>query len=116
MQDTGTDGTITFRCDFCRSAWDEDLAMVEGHRGSIICGRCLSVAYAELVHLKSGRPCQPGEACVLCLEDGRDDPHWESPTRDGVLACRRCVKQSAGVLHKDKDIAWTKPPDPAEVG
>ena len=46
MQDTGPDGTITFRCDFCRSGWDERLAIVEWHRGSIICGRCLSVAYA----------------------------------------------------------------------
>ena len=52
---------------------------------------------------------------MLCLEEGRADPHWESPTQDGVLACRRCVKQSAGVLHKDKDIDWTKPPDPAEA-
>ena len=112
MQDTGPDGVITFRCDFCRSAWHENLAMVEGHRGSIICGRCLSVAYAELVHLKSGRPCQPGETCVLCLETDRPDPHWESPTHEGVLACRRCVKQSAGVLHKDRDTDWSKPPDP----
>jgi|TARA_R110000782_G_scaffold19140_10_gene52336 hypothetical protein len=115
MQDTGPDGTITFRCDFCRAAWDEDLAMVEGHRGAIICGRCLSVAYAELVHLRSDRPCQPGEKCVLCLEENRPDAHWESPGTEGVLACKRCIKQAAGVLHKDKDIAWTKPPDPRDA-
>lgn len=112
MQDHGPDGSVTFRCDFCLAAWDGALPMVEGHRGSIVCGRCLSVAYAELVHLRSGRPCQPGEVCVLCLEEGRPETHWESPSRAGVLACRRCVKQSAGVLHKDRDTAWTKPPAP----
>lgn len=112
MQDETDPNSVVFRCDFCRSAWSEGLAMVEGHRGAIICGRCLSVAYAELVHLRSGRPAQPGEKCVLCLEEERPDPHWESPTEDGVLACRRCVKQSAGVLHKDRDMAWTKPQAP----
>lgn len=115
MQDEGPDGVITFRCDFCRSAWDEDLPMVEGHRGSIICGRCLSVAYAELVHLGSDRPCQSGEKCVLCLEEGRPDAHWESPGIAGVLACKRCVKQSAGVMHKDKDTPWSKPADPRDA-
>lgn len=116
MHDEASDGEITFRCDFCRSAWDENLAMVEGHRGSIICGRCLAVAYAELVHLRSGRPCQPEEKCILCLEEQRTDLHWESPVYPGVLACKRCVKQSAGVLHKDKDIAWAKPAAPDEAG
>lgn len=109
MQDEAAQGNAFFKCDFCLSAWDDALPMVEGHRGSLVCGRCLSVAYAELVHLGSGRPCQPGEQCVLCLEPDRADTHWESPARPGVLACKRCVKQSAGVLHKDKDIPWAKP-------
>ncbi len=118
MQDTNAQGNDFFKCDFCLSPWSEDLAMVEGHRGSIICGRCLSVAYAELVHLHSGRPCQPEEKCILCLEEQRTDLHWESPLQTGVLACKRCVKQSAGVLHKDKDIPWTKPlaPEGEESG
>lgn len=112
MQDATDPNNVLFKCDFCLSPWTDDLAMVEGHRGSIICGRCLSVAYAELVHLKSGRPVQPEEKCILCLEESRPDPHWESPVEAGLLACRRCVKQSAGVLHKDRDVPWTKPPDP----
>ncbi len=115
MQDKSDPDALVFRCDFCRSPWSEDLAMVEGHRGSIICGRCLSVAYAELVHLMSGRPAQPGDTCVLCLEEQRADPHWESPGYPGVLACKRCVKQSAGVLHKDRDIAWSKPAAPEDA-
>lgn len=112
MQDESAEGAAVFKCDFCLSPWSEDLAMVEGHRGSIICGRCLSVAYAELIHLKSDRMVQPGEKCLLCLEEERPEPHWESPTREGVLACKRCIKQSAGVLHKDRDIAWSKPSPP----
>lgn len=112
MQDESDPNTVVFRCDFCQSPWADDLAMVEGHRGSIICGRCLSVAFAELVHLRSGRPVQPEEKCVLCLEEDRLDTHWESPSHPEVLACKRCVKQSAGVLHKDRDMAWTKPDAP----
>lgn len=115
MQDTTDPNNVIFRCDFCLSRWADDLAMVEGHRGSIICGRCLSVAYAELVHLRSGRPVQPEEKCILCLEEQRNDPHWESPGQSGTLACKRCVKQSAGVLHKDRDIAWSKPTAPEGI-
>lgn len=116
MQDHDAQGADIFKCDFCAAPWAEDLAMVEGHRGSIVCGRCLSVAYAELVHLGSGRPAMPGETCVLCLETERPEPHWESPARPGVLACLRCVKQSAGVLHKDRDTAWSKPMPPPVGG
>lgn len=87
--------------------------MVEGHRGSLICAHCLSVAYTELIHLKLGSPCAQDETCVLCLEHGRDETHWRSPVREEALACKRCIKQSAGVLHKDPDTPWSKPADPS---
>ena len=100
-----------FLCDFCHQAWTEDRPFVEGHRGACVCGKCLSLAYTELVHLRVGDPPHPGEGCALCLENERDDPHWRSPVTD-ALVCRRCIKQAAGALHKDKDIPWTKPPAP----
>ncbi len=99
-------------CDFCGQQWTDRRPMVEGHRGSCICGNCLSIAYAELMIYKVYDEPGAGEACVLCREEGREEPHWRSPVFEGdeaKLACRRCVKQSAGVLHKDKDIAWSKP-------
>ncbi|TVQ61971.1 MAG: hypothetical protein EA378_05765 [Phycisphaerales bacterium] len=97
-----------FLCDFCARPWAEDRPMVEGHRGSIVCGRCLTVAYAELVLSKLDASRPDGTTCVLCLEE-RTEAMWESPVREGVFACRRCVKQSAGVLVKDAESGWKKP-------
>ena len=36
-------------CDFCSRVWTEDIAMIEGHQGSCICGNCLSLSYVDLV-------------------------------------------------------------------
>ncbi len=113
MQDTSAEGVDIFVCDFCAQPWREDRPMVEGHRGSLICANCLSIAYTEALHLKLGAPVGKDEKCVLCLEHGRDERHWRSPVRDEAIACLRCIKQSAGVLHKDPDIEWTKPTDPS---
>jgi len=114
MHETNDQGEMLFRCDFCRTRWSDGRPMVEGHRGALICGSCLSIAYTELVHLRSGYAPDRKEACKLCLENGRDELHWASPVEESVIACRRCVKQSAGVLHKDPDSAWKKPPDPSD--
>lgn len=80
--------------------------MVEGHRGSLICGPCLSVAFVEAAG-GGVRSAPPGAACTLCLEP-REGPMWTSPTRE-AFACLRCVKQSAGVLAKDPDAGWRRP-------
>jgi len=98
-----------FLCDFCGQHWREDRPFVEGHRGSCICGPCLTVAYAELVLHKTGEEPGEGEACTLCLRPEPGEPAWRSPVRDEALACRTCVKRSAGVLHKDAETDWRKP-------
>jgi len=96
-------------CDFCGQPWTEDRPMVEGHQGACICGNCLTIAWTELMVHKLNDPPGADEACCMCRETGRPEPHWRSPVDPTKLICRRCVKQAAGVLHKDKDIAWTKP-------
>jgi hypothetical protein len=103
-------------CDFCRREWTEDLPMVEGHRGSCICGRCLTVAYTEVILNRIG---SAGETytCAMCLESERDraainrggEPGWRSPLHEEAAICTRCIKQSAGVLQKDPDSGWRKP-------
>ncbi len=115
MHNNDASGNERFLCDFCHQPWSEDRAMVEGHRGSLICANCLSIAYTEIIHLKLGSGVSPDETCVLCLEHGRDEAHWRSPMHENSIACKRCIKQSAGVLHKDADIDWTKPRDPADA-
>ena len=109
-------------CDFCHREWTESRPMVEGHQGSCICGDCLRIAYVELVLTPASE--QPlGAKCVLCLEDAADraalgrgaEPGWTSPHFDASV-CRRCLKQSAGVLHTDPDINWRKPTTPGTGG
>lgn len=95
-----------FLCDFCGQAWAEDRPMVEGHRGSCICGGCLALAYRHLV-LADGAGSGP-TTCTLCLE-ARDDPAWRPDAGGGAAACRRCVRQSAAVLQKDPDSGWRRP-------
>lgn len=97
-----------FLCDFCHGEWTEDRPMVEGHQGSCICGSCLSVAWAELVTARVEDFLSEGETCRLCLEP-REQAVWRSPAHEDAAACLRCVKQSAGALHKDPDIPWRKP-------
>lgn len=114
MHDKDHDGNLTFVCDYCRQPWSQDRNMVEGHRGSLICSNCLSIAYSEVVYLDQGAPVDKDEACLLCLENGRTDPHWRSPIYEQAVVCKRCLKQSAGVLNKDPDIDWQKPRDPSK--
>ncbi|HVZ93108.1 MAG TPA: hypothetical protein VG797_01215 [Phycisphaerales bacterium] len=96
-----------FLCDFCRGVWVEGLPMVEGHQGSLICGKCLTVAYAEIVN--QAKPSAPeGYTCIMCLEE-RPDPGWRSPLHDEAMICARCIRQAAGALVKDKDSGWKKP-------
>lgn len=105
--DTANMQVSDFWCDFCRAPWDGLGPMVEGHQGSLICGKCLSVAYRAL-ELDDAPTAPPGYTCTLCLEE-RPDPGWRSPAHDEASVCTRCVKQAAGTLAKDKDVPWEKP-------
>jgi hypothetical protein len=108
MHDESADGSEFFKCDFCRRPWAEDRPMVEGHRGSLICGQCLTVAFADVVLHSGGATLPAGTTCKLCLEE-RKEPCWQSPMHETEWACLRCIKQSAGVLTKDKESGWTRP-------
>lgn len=97
-----------FLCDFCHNHWADNRPMVEGHRGSLICGPCLTVAYREVVLGNGGEALAEREVCTLCLAP-TSDPVWVSPAFAQAKACRKCLKQSAGVLQKDVDSGWMKP-------
>jgi len=100
-----------FLCDFCGAHWREDLPMVEGHHGSLVCGGCLTGAF-RATWLTGGEPATrvEGETCRMCLER-RDEPHWRGDS--GGLACRRCVKMAAVMLERDADRSeegrWRRP-------
>ncbi len=94
-------------CDFCHKEWTETMPVVEGHHGSIICGGCLSIAYAATVNegINTGAE---GYQCTMCLEQRAEDA-WASPAFPEATICRRCIKLAAGVLERDEDFAWRRP-------
>lgn len=93
-------------CDFCRTPWSDDLPVIEGHRGSVICGRCLSVGYAEVV-VRGSATAPTGYACTMCLEQ-RGDRAWASPAFPAVI-CERCLRLAADTLERDRDWSWRRP-------
>ncbi len=108
MHDHDAQGNAFFKCDFCRSSWSEDRPMVEGHRGSLICGACLRVAYREVVLGDGGVGPAAGVACVLCLQTN-DVRYWVSPLDGGIVACEGCIRRAARTLEEDPDFTWRRP-------
>jgi hypothetical protein len=110
MRREGTDEDAAvmgdFLCDYCGGAWTEDLAMVEGHKGSIICGVCLREAYRRVVVLGESSG-EEGYSCALCLLT-KPEPAWRSAAT-GATVCRWCINRSATMLAKDPESGWAKP-------
>ena len=104
-------------CDFCQRHWTVDQPMIEGHQGSCMCGRCLTIAYTEVV--LNDVDCSP-EAfkCPMCLEDDGDrealsragEAGWQSPVDERAVICRRCIELAAKTLEKNRDFDWKRPP------
>lgn len=110
MHETRPDGTLLRSvCDFCSREWDPagTEIMIEGHQGSLICTRCLSTAYADIVHHGGGFEHQ-GKKCTMCIEE-RNQPQWESPVNEQSRVCLRCIKQAATALEKDPETGWKRP-------
>ncbi|RLS88174.1 MAG: hypothetical protein DWI10_09375 [Planctomycetota bacterium] len=97
-------------CNFCHQPWDPDdpsRPLIEGHHGSHLCGECLSLAYQAIVHEGQNLRVE-GLPCSMCLEQ-RDDECWRSAEFPDVCLCRRCIKQGATALEKDKEYTWKRP-------
>lgn len=107
-----------FLCDFCARTWAGDRPMIEGHRGSLVCGKCLAIAFDELWNRAAGEdlPKDLGPegslpTCAMCLES-RAEKHWHSPARDAAWLCKRCTKQSVVMLERDPESGFTRPSAP----
>ncbi len=94
-------------CDFCHSDWTADRPMVEGHHGSVICGSCLTVAYAEVVVADLDQRI-PSYRCTMCLEE-REQSAWRSPAHEEAFICERCIRLAARQLERDPDLPWSAP-------
>jgi len=109
MHDADAEGNEFFKCDFCRASWSEDRPMVEGHKGSLICASCLTLAHAEVVARDGGEPFGEHDACTLCLMHREGMTLWRSPAEDRAAACRECVVRAGVMLAKDPDYDWSPP-------
>jgi hypothetical protein len=120
MRKPGTDASNVqmsdVLCDFCHREWTEDVPMIEGHQGSCLCARCLTVAYTAVV--VNGHDAAPASyKCPMCLEDDQDrealgranEACWRSPVHEEAVICRRCLELAARSLEKDRDSGWKKP-------
>jgi hypothetical protein len=96
-----------FLCDFCGNHWTDHRPMVEGHRGALICGPCLSIAWTMVIRNNAGELVPEVVTCVLCLQH-QDTPHWKG-FRENTWACTKCIRQSAAILQKDPESGWKKP-------
>ena len=112
---------VDFLCDFCGSTWKPERPMMEGHKGSLICGVCLTNAYKQVVLANAGITVPEHIACTLCLLNKAGD-YWQSATRvdlqdgevlvepePGNVVCRWCIERSATMLNKDAESGWKKP-------
>lgn len=110
-----------FLCDFCGQCYADDRPMVEGHKGSLVCGKCLAVAYSSVVVRNAGVVVPEHIACSMCLLNKSGD-YWQSPIRavvmgegvdinpePGACICRWCVEKSAAMLEKDPLSGWKRP-------
>jgi hypothetical protein len=110
------EGGIVISCDFCGTDWDpydeaNPRPMVEGHHGSVICLECVKLALDQMAAAPQG-----GEySCTMCIREGiaSDVPRWSHPATQACAGlnphatiCRPCIRQAAGRLSKDPDVAW----------
>ena len=96
-------------CDFCLAPWTEEALFIEGHQGSVICGKCLGIASME-VQEDAELLIPTGIKCTMCLEDRmKDIAGWQSPVNEKAWVCKGCVELAAETIEKDPDTDWHRP-------
>ena len=106
MQRQCEDG-IVIACDFCGTDWDDQLPMIEGHRGSVICLPCLQQA------IDATAPAASAFTCTLCLQDlDAADRRWQPAGPGGspdAAICQACIEQATRAFDRDPDVDFHAP-------
>lgn len=112
MQRTEPDG-IVISCDFTGIDWDEEIPMIEGHRGSIIC-------LDALVKAVDGASEVTEEVeCTMCRRKKQPPERMWQPTEShenanpAAAICWDCIQQADRSFSRDPDTEWERkiPPD-----
>jgi hypothetical protein len=95
-------GLLIVSCDFCRTDWNGQDPVIEGHRGAIICLECLKLAIDALA------PAGEKFKCIMCLREPLPPAmdRWHHPQNPATFACRDCIRQTADVFDRDPDVPW----------
>lgn len=102
-------GPEDFICDFCEHTWSEDRPMVEGHRGSLICAKCLTIAHSTVIIQKAGETPGDDDTCTMCLMHKHDAMHWRSPVNPDAMICEECILRAGLMFEKDPETEWSPP-------
>jgi len=108
MQRKTTDNKVIIACDFIGVDWDEQIPMIEGHRGSVISLEALTLAIEQAV------PAIESAECTMCLRS-LEPPEklWRHPdppanaNTDAVI-CWDCIQQADRSFAQDSDIDWQR--------
>jgi len=100
------DGYIVIACDFTGTEWDEQVPMIEGHRGAVICLDALRRAIDQAAEADAPFMCT---MCRREREAGKKmwrhpDPP-ETATPDAAI-CWPCIRQADKAFGKDPDTDW----------
>ena len=100
------DGGIVISCDFCGTDWDEQLPMIEGHRGSVLCLECLKQALDEAEPID-----KPFEGTLCLSRKPAGIKAWQHPApkpspglNPDAQLCWDCIRLAAKGFHKDPDV------------
>ncbi len=101
-------GGIQICCDFTGQVWDQEIPMIEGHRGSVISIAALALAVEQAL------PTPVSVACTLCLRTVEPGTRiWSHPApppeanREAVV-CWDCIRQADRAFAKDPDVDWER--------
>lgn len=109
-------GLIIISCDFTGIDWDERVAMIEGHRGSVLSLEALARATDEAA------PAAANFECTMCrraFEAGQKawshpDPPFPETANPHAIICWDCIEQADRTFARDPDTDWNRKLKPSD--
>lgn len=105
---------VIISCDFTGTDWDEELPMIEGHKGSVLSLGALAMA------VEQAAPAKEQFECTMCLRTHQpltkawrhaDPPPNANPK---AVICWDCIQQADRSFAQDPDTEWTRHIKPSE--
>mgnify|MGYP006299636091 CR=1 FL=1 len=101
------DGYIVIACDFTGTEWDEQIPMIEGHRGAVICLDALKLA------IEQASEAEEPFTCTLCRREREAGKKmWRHPEPpDGAnpdaVVCWPCINMADRAFGEEPDTDHT---------